>query len=45
METKNEKTYFCLVMLSDPAGIQTQNPQIRNLMLYSVELQGLTVNS
>lgn len=43
METKR-KNLFCLVMLSDPAGTQTQNPQIRNLMLYSVELQGLTIN-
>lgn len=24
-----------------PAGILTQNPQIRNLMLYTIELQGV----
>ncbi len=39
----NEKTHcyrsrFCI--LSDPRGIQTPNPQSRNLMRYSVALWG-----
>lgn len=30
----------CELLLCDPAGVQTQNLQNRNLTLYSVELRG-----
>lgn len=33
-----------LVFLSDPGGIQTPNPQSRNLMRYSVAPLGLLKN-
>jgi hypothetical protein len=36
---KNPKTYVFGLFWSDPGGIQTRNPHIRSVVLYSVELR------